>query len=143
MKGIYPISGATVSDATHPEFKHAFVVQHKDKNPLILAAETANLKALWEKAIKDSSKLEPGEYHGKENPNKYMKTLGIPNGPSDYPTHSGHRAGRTLSSVGDEELESVFKFKALQNDPQHGGKQEDFDKIHDAYNMLVQLKKYR
>jgi hypothetical protein len=135
VKGIYPTNNCSVSDAEHPEFKHAFVVQHPSKNPLILAAETANLKNMWVRAIRDSSKLDPGEFVGKENPAKYMAALGI--------VGKDPRVARSLSSVDEAELNSVFKFKALQNDPQHGGKQEDFDKIHKAYDTLVQLKRYR
>ena len=42
-----------------------------------------------------------------------------------------------------KQLESAFKFKSLQSDPLHGGDQESFDRVHEAYNMLIQLKKHR
>ncbi|GMH66007.1 hypothetical protein TrST_g10180 [Triparma strigata] len=131
VKGIYPTDGCTVKEVNHPEFKHAFLIEHPKRNPLMVAAETDNLKSLWMKAIKESSKLSPGEVPGREKPEKYMEALGI------------NDRQRSLTKMSDEELESAFKFKSLQSDPLHGGDQESFDRVHEAYTMLIQLKKHR
>ncbi|GMI47955.1 hypothetical protein TrCOL_g8888 [Triparma columacea] len=132
VKGIYSTDGSTTKACSHPEFKHAFMIEHPDRRPLLLAAETASLKSLWVKAINESAKLEPGEIPGKENPERYMVQLGI-----------SMSRQRSLTKMTDEELESAFKFKAIQTDPQHGGSKENYDRVHEAYNMLVQLKKQR
>mmetsp|Transcript_13569 Transcript_13569/g.26960 ORF Transcript_13569/g.26960 Transcript_13569/m.26960 type:complete len:806 (+) Transcript_13569:168-2585(+) len=132
VKGIYPTDGCTIKEVQHPEFKNAFMIEHHQRNPLMVAAETENLKNLWMKAIKESSKLSPGEIPGQENPEKYLETLGMP------PNRQ-----RSLTKLTDSELESAFKFKSLQADPLHGGDQETFDRVHEAYNMLIQLKKHR
>ncbi|GMH74730.1 hypothetical protein TL16_g06540 [Triparma laevis f. inornata] len=97
----------------------------------MVAAETDNLKCLWMKAVKESAKLSPGEVQGRERPEKYMEALGI------------SERERSLTRMTDDELESAFKFKSLQSDPLHGGDQESFDRVHEAYNMLIQLKKHR
>ena len=54
------------------------MIEHPQRNPLMVAAETENLKNLWMKAIKESAKLNPGEIPGQENPEKYMEALGMP-----------------------------------------------------------------
>ena len=108
-----------------------FLIEHPERNPLMLAAETENLKALWLNAIQDSSKLQPNEIPGHENPERFMRILGLSpssSSPSFLPSY--------------EDLEAAYEIKAAETDPEKGGSQESFECVREAYNKLIQVKKW-
>jgi len=124
VKGLFPTDGCTIKDIKHDDFDNAFLVSHPNRKPLMLAAETSNLKKLWVKAIMDSSTLAPGATVGALDPSTYLETLGI--------QHKSFNRERTLSSLNDVELESAFKFRALQTDPSHGGDSHASEQVHEV-----------
>jgi len=137
VKGIFHTDACTIKDITHPEFIYAFCLEHPGRKPLLLAAETPNLKKLWVKAIEESSVLKPGERPGVMDPAKYLDTLGIDKGKEE----AGR--GRALSQLTDEELESAFKFKAVKATHDVDPTSETnlaVEQVHEAYNILKKLK---
>jgi len=61
VKGIYPCDGCVIEDISHEDFGNAFVLKYPNRKPLMLAAETENLKKLWVRAIEEASQLKPGQ----------------------------------------------------------------------------------
>ena len=118
-KGVVPVKDCTVILAPNPEKPFTFILTHPTFNPVYLRADNEQLMKIWMGAIEKSAKGLAGPSH--INVDEYYSLLGLDSNPPPGPS----------------EIKKSYRKMALASHPDKGGSADAFNKLTDAYNILL------
>ena len=107
--------------------KNAFVIQHPDRRPVYLLAESERVMMLWLEALRKASKLDFGQGPS-DNVDEYWQVLNFD--PEKIQTEGPPTA---------KQIEKAYRRSCLKSHPDKGGDPEIFDKVCEAYEILTSM----